>query len=171
MNCFFKKLYATKKLPFVHLKTTTRPVPCPQSEGQFSVYSLICLTCDWPTHLVISQSDQDDVWRVNPNLEENKTEQRLPRVTQQHTALCDPHTHTQGQSSPRCHINGGWLTIENTPTQHYVRGVSRVCWWGGKGARGAVRTFLPFSGVFLWCGKAAWFHQSTWPPDVHSPAF
>lgn len=90
--------------------------------GRSAFNGLIWITCERPTHLVISQSDQDDVWRVDPNLEGNQTEQRLPRVIQQHTALCDPHTHTQGQLSARCQINGGWLTIENTPIQHYVRG-------------------------------------------------
>lgn len=30
-------------------------------------------------------------------------------------------------------------------------------------------TFLPFSGVFLWCGKGAWCHRSTWLPGVRSP--
>lgn len=41
---------------------------CPHSEGQYSVNGLICVVSERPTHLVISQSDQDDVWRVNPNL-------------------------------------------------------------------------------------------------------
>lgn len=65
-----------------------------------------------PTHLVISQSDQDDVRRVNPDLEENKTERRLLRVIQRrHTALCDPLSNTHGQLSPY-----------NKPTQHYAGG-------------------------------------------------
>lgn len=29
---------------------------------------------------------------------------------------------------------------------------------------------LPFSGVFLWCGRAAWCRRSTWPPGGRSPA-
>ncbi len=117
---------------FPDLKTATRLVPRPPSEGAFSLNSFICVICEWPTHLVISQSDQDDVWRVNPDLEETK-QSRDYRVSYSNTALCDPHT--RGQLSPRCHINGGWLTIENTLVQHYVGGFP-VCAGGVKGARG-----------------------------------
>lgn len=103
---------------------------CSACGDQFSVYSLKCATCDWSTHLVISQSDQDDVWCVNPNLKENNTQQRLARVTL-HFLTC-----THGQLSPNCHVHSGWVTPENTPTQLHIRGFPVCAGCGDKGVRG-----------------------------------
>lgn len=126
----------------------------------YIVFIRICVVCEGNTHLVISQSHQDDVWRVNPDLEEtNRSEITHPLS---HSALCDP------QWVPCRHITGGSLTTENTPTQHPVRRFP-VCAGRGKRCERTVGTFLPFFGVFLWCDRAAWFHQSTWPPDARSP--
>lgn len=67
--------------------------------------------------------------------------------------------------------DGDWMTAQKRPTQHYIRWFPQTCQWQGQRCEGEVRMPVPFSGVFLWCGKVAWFHQSTWPPDAHFPAF
>lgn len=58
----------------------------------------------WPAHLVIPQPNQDDVWRVDPNLQGNKRHQsgsRWVRCPCDPPALCDPPTwaHTAGWES------------------------------------------------------------------------
>lgn len=108
------------------------------------------------TDLVISESHQDDVWLVNPHLQGRQIGQR--------SVGADPSDPIGG-----VHAGAPMVTAEDMPTQRYS-------WWlprrAGDRARGErVRMLLPFSGVFLWCGKAAWSHRSTWPPDAHFPAF
>lgn len=131
---------------------------CPLSDWQHSISGLIWSLCERPTHLIIPQPDQDDVRRVNPDLEENKTKQGW--VAQGHAALCDPRTR--------------WRRLpEKTLTRRHTTGFPLcVCACdGGRRRQKVLGSFLPSSGVFLWCGKAAWFHRSTSPPDVRSPTF
>lgn len=49
------------------------------------------------THLIIPQPDQNDVWRVDPDLRENKNKRQLCR-----SDLCDLHTIQWAEPRGRC---------------------------------------------------------------------
>lgn len=108
----------------------------------------------WPAHLVIPQPNQDDVWRVDPNLQGNKRHQSGSRWVR--CPLWPPRPLWPP------HLSSYSRLRELAPCCIWKSPVFAV--WERKGG-----SFLPFSGVFLWCGKGAWCHQSTWLPDVHSP--